>query len=244
MISHPSTFSLRQFNSYFSCLYILVALLLVFLRFFPLRCSWISLVRERVILVSVSGVSGTTSLSPGRSGGGISSGVLIWDLWSFRLPLFGSGCEGVAKSLSLSDTAIGAAFPRLDCLGDEPVSKSFNPFKVAFLFTPTDPGVAKLSDDGDSSMGWMRLFFDLLVLRVLLMSTWEVRLEDVLTTGLLPLVLLPPTFDPDLRWPDDRLEWLRVDVRDEGLFDTLFELLEDWVESLPPCKLYINYLNF
>jgi hypothetical protein len=173
--------------------HILVFLLLVFRMFCPLRCCWISLVRDRVSLVSVSGVSGTTSRSPGRSGGGISSGVLIWDLCSFLLPRFGGGWVGVAKSLSLSDMARGAALPkrifcveskmcvikpsnnlfgftldkavklsgnwksdlvciyhvkrrmlpRLACRGEEPVSMSFKPFRVAFLFTPTDSGVCR-----------------------------------------------------------------------------------------------------
>ena len=92
--------------------HILVFLLLVLRRFCPLRCCCISLVRDRVSFVSVSGVSGTTSLNPGRSGGGISSGVLIWDLWSFRFPRFVCGCVGVAKSLSLSDMTSGAALPK------------------------------------------------------------------------------------------------------------------------------------
>ena len=83
-------------------------LLLAFFPEGPVRCCWIILARDRVILVSVSGVpSGTTSLSPGRSGAVISSGLLMWDLWSFRFPCraLGSGCVGVTKSESLSDTS-------------------------------------------------------------------------------------------------------------------------------------------
>lgn len=76
----------------------------------------------------------------------------------------------MAKSLSLSDISITGplGFPFFDCLGDEPVNISLNPFNVAFLLTPTDPGVVKLSELGDSSIGLILLLLDLVVLRVLL----------------------------------------------------------------------------
>ena len=67
----------------------LVFLLLVLRRLCPLRCCWMRRVLDLVSFVSVSGVSGTTSFNPGRSGGGINSGVLIWDLCNFLFPRFG-----------------------------------------------------------------------------------------------------------------------------------------------------------